>query len=128
MKVPKFRLLTDENIDPEVVAYLRQCGFDVFDVCESGLQGTTDVVLIRCAVADNRAIITHDQDFGTLAILGGEPIVGIVFLRPGHIDAQFTIDSIKALLTVNPDVTPPFLVVVKRTGTNVTIRVRQLGA
>ncbi len=126
MKLRDFGLLTDENIDADVVAFLRQTGFDVWDVCDNGLQGTTDVDLLRRAFADNRIIVTHDADFGTLAVLGGEPVIGIVFLRPGHIDPQFTIKTIEAVLAADPDVTPPFLLVAKRTGTSVAIRVRAL--
>ena len=126
MKLRDFGLLTDENLDPDVVAFLRQAGFDVLDVCEQGLQGSTDVQLLRRAFAENRAIVTHDADFGTLRILGGEPVVGILYLRPGHIDPQFTIETIEAVLKADPDVSPPFLVVAKRTGTNVAIRVRHL--
>lgn len=36
MKLNDFPLLTDENIDPNVVAYLRQRKFDVFDIKEAG--------------------------------------------------------------------------------------------
>lgn len=64
-----FPLLTDENIDPDVVAGLRRLGFDVLDVVESGRAGVGDVELLRWAVSQGRVIVTHDADFGTLAIL-----------------------------------------------------------
>ena len=35
MKLRDFGLLTDENLDPDVVAFLRRQGFDVSDVCEN---------------------------------------------------------------------------------------------
>ena len=126
MKLREFRLLTDENVDPKVVAWLRGPGFDVFDISENSLQGSLDIDLLRRAVAENRAGVTHDADFGTLAVHQGEPIVGLVYLRPGHIDAQFTIGTIEALLTADPDVTPPFLLIAKRSDRGVTIRVRHL--
>jgi predicted nuclease of predicted toxin-antitoxin system len=91
MKIRDFGLLTDENLDPAVVLWLRQAGFDVFDVCEQGLQGSSDLALLQLAVTQNRLIVTHDSDFGTLAILQGEPVVGLLYLRPGHIDPQFTV-------------------------------------
>jgi predicted nuclease of predicted toxin-antitoxin system len=78
VKLREFGLLTDENIDPAVVSHLRTIGFDVLDVCESGLQGSSDVDLLRRAVGERRVVVTHDADFGTLAILQGEPIVGLV--------------------------------------------------
>lgn len=82
MKLIEFPLLTNENIDAEVVRFLRERGFDVRDVCESGLRGAADIDLIRKAVAENRVIVTHDSDFGTLAVHAGAPIVGLLFLRP----------------------------------------------
>lgn len=128
MKLRQFPLLTDENIDAEVVRFLRERGFDVSDVCESGLRGAGDIDLIRKAVAENRVIVTHDSDFGTLVVHAGEPIVGLLFLRPGHIDPAFTIETIKAILEHDFDVTPPFLLVARRSGLNVTVRYRPLGS
>lgn len=126
MRFADFPLLSDENIDRAVVRYLRTRGFDVRDVCEDGLQGAADVDLIRRAVGENRGIVTHDSDFGTLAIQAGEPIVGVLYLRPGHIDSGFTIETIKVVLNQQIDVTPPFLLVARRTGANVVIRYRPL--
>ncbi len=126
MKLRQFPLLTDENIDPEVVAGLRQLGFDVYDVVESGRQGACDVDLLRWATQQGRVVVSHDADFGTLAILQNEPLVGLVFLRPGHIDPTFTMAIIHTLLNTDPDVRPPFVLVAKRSGNQVTIRVRAL--
>ena len=126
MKLRDFGLLTDENLDPDVVAFLRRIGFDVCDICEKGWQGSTDLTLLQRSVADHRIVVTHDADFGSLAIFQGEPTVGILYLRPGHIDPQFTIETLNVVLAADHDVTPPFVLVAKRTGTSVTIRVRQL--
>ena len=126
MKLREFRLLTDENIDPEVIAFLRGEGFGVLDVREASLGGSSDTVLLRQAFAERRVVITHDSDFGTLAIRQHEPITGIVFLRPGHIDSQFTIATLRAILDLNPDVSAPFVIVARRSGTQVVIRVRCL--
>jgi predicted nuclease of predicted toxin-antitoxin system len=126
VKLREIRLLTDENLDPDVIVFLRQAGFDVLDVCEKGLQGSTDLVLLRLAFAENRVIVTHDSDFGTLAILNHEPVVGVIFIRPGHIDPQFTVDTLKVLLAGNPEVFPPFIVVAKRTKDHVAVRIRRL--
>ena len=85
MRLAQFKLLTDENVNRVVVTLLRQRGFDVLDVAEEGLLGASDVELLRRAVSEDRVVVTHDRDFGTLAILRGEPVVGIVYVRPGHI-------------------------------------------
>ncbi len=126
MKLRDFPLLTDENLDPDVVAHLRQLGFDVLDVVERGLQGSADVDLLQLANSQGRVVISHDADFGKLAILQNEPLVGLVFLRPGHIDPQFTVATIQAVLSMDPDVSPPFVLVPKRTGNRLTVRIRAL--
>jgi predicted nuclease of predicted toxin-antitoxin system len=46
-------------------------------------------------------IITHDKDFGTLSIVRGEPMIGIIFLRPGHIDPKFTQETLEVLFQSN---------------------------
>ncbi len=119
--------MTDENVDPDVVAGLRRLGFDVLDVVESNRVGASDVELLRWAKSQGRVIVTHDADFGTLAMLQNEPLVGLVFLRPGHIDSHFTMGTIQALLDKDLEVTPPFVLVAKRIGKHVKIRLRALG-
>jgi predicted nuclease of predicted toxin-antitoxin system len=126
VKLATFKLLNDENIDPEVFAGLRSLGFDVADVVESDRQASSDTELIRWAYSMNRAVVSHDADFGTLAILRGEPVVGLIFLRPGHINPEFTLGTIRSVVAANVEVQPPFGVVAKRTGDNITIRIRAL--
>ncbi len=126
MKLCEFGLLTDENIDSDIADWLTAIGFDVLDVKRARLQGTTDVDLMRRAFAENRIIVTHDADFGTLAMLQGEPVVGLLFLRPGHIAPAFTIGTLSTVLTTDPEVTPPFIIVARRAADQVAIRIRQL--
>jgi hypothetical protein len=61
-------------------------------------------------------VLTHDRDFGTLAIHAGEPYFGIVYLRPGHISAEFTWRTIAAIESTVESVEPPFIVVAERRG------------
>ncbi len=126
MNLRQFPLLTDENVDPIVVADLRRLGFDVLDVIESRRAGASDLELLRWAKSQGPLVLTHDADFGTLAVLQNEPLVGLVFLRPGHIDPHFTMATIQALLDTDLDLSPPFVLVAKRTGNQVTIRLRTL--
>jgi len=127
LKLRQFPLLTDENIDPDVVAGLRQLGFDVLDVMENGREGADDIDLLRWATSQGRVVVSHDADFGTLAVLQNEPLVGLVFLRPGHIDSKFTMEMIEVLLQADLELTPPFVLVARRSGDQVTIRLRALG-
>jgi len=126
VKLAQADWLADENIDTDVVAFLRGIGCDIQTVHELGKSGVSDVDLLREAVAHNRIVVTHDSDFGTLAIVRGEPVTGIVYLRPGHIDPRFTIESLRAVLDEVPEVTPPFIIVARRKGTQVSVRIRQL--
>ena len=126
MRLRDFGLVTDENIHPAVVAELRAMGFDVHDVCENGLFGWDDSALLQLAHSQGRAVITHDRDFGTLTVARLEAFVGIVYLRPGHIDPQFTIESLRLIVAQDLELVPPFIVVAKRTANSVTIRVRNL--
>jgi predicted nuclease of predicted toxin-antitoxin system len=43
------KFLTDENIFPAIVYFLRQRGFDVSDVREKGLAGADDDTIIAIA-------------------------------------------------------------------------------
>lgn len=126
MKLREFRFVTDENVDPDVVAYLRGAGWDIVDAVENGWQGTRDLELLRRSVALGRVVITHDRDFGTLALLQSQPIIGLLYLRPAHIESQFTIETIEAVIAADLDLVPPFVLVAKRTGMRVTIRRRTL--
>lgn len=109
MNLAEYPFLADENIHPEVVAHLRDNGFDLLSVIEAG-----------------RIVLTHDSDFGTLALAYQQPIVGILYVRPGHIQPSFTIDSLTAILDRTYEVTPPFIIVGTRQGRRVHIRARQL--
>ena len=68
MKLNQITLLADENISPKVVASLRLMGLDVLDTKEQHWHGTKDEKLLATAYQEHRFILTHDSDFGTLAI------------------------------------------------------------
>ena len=126
MRLGEFRYLADENIHSHVVAGLRARGVDIVDVDDEAIRGVDDLTLVRHAVSRGRVIVTHDRDCGALAIAQLEPIVGIVYLRPGHIDSHFTLQTWDALVARDLDLTSPFIVVARRTGKHVSVRVRQL--
>jgi predicted nuclease of predicted toxin-antitoxin system len=120
-----FPFLADENIHPDVIAYLRLDGLDVTSISEQERFGLSDTNVLRQAFRAGRIVLTHDSDFGSLALMGAE-FVGILYLRPGHIRAEFTIQMLKAIRDREVDVTPPFIVVAERTADNVKIRIRKL--
>jgi len=120
------RFLADENLHSAVIAHLRNQGVDVTSVREQGWSGTTDRELLHRAHADDRVILTHDSDFGLLAIRQGEPVYGILYLRPGHIKPEQTVTTLQTLFDQSLSVTPPFLVVAQKNGENLTIRMKSL--
>jgi predicted nuclease of predicted toxin-antitoxin system len=75
------KFLTDENVSPHLVAFLRERGHDVLDVKEKGWRGKDDAFLLRKAAKTRRFIISHDRDFGKLAINRRQPCYGVIYLR-----------------------------------------------
>ncbi len=73
--------MTDENVSPRLVILLRERGHDVLDVKEEGWHGRDDAFLLRKAAKARRLIISHDRDFGKLAINQRQPCYGVIYLR-----------------------------------------------
>ncbi|MDD5468995.1 MAG: DUF5615 family PIN-like protein [Anaerolineales bacterium] len=97
MKPLDFPLLADENIHPEVIAYLRRAGFEITSVSEQGEFGLSDADVLKQAIEAGRVVLTHDNDFGRLALLGAK-FIGVIYMRPGHIQARFTIKSLQRFM------------------------------
>lgn len=124
MKPLDFPLLTDENIGPDVVAGLRARGLDVRTADDEHLLGRPDGDVLERAVAQGRVVVTHDLVFGRTGIRAGSPFVGIIYVRPGHIAATFTLAILDALNGLGVDVSPPFVVVAERRDKSVRVRAR----
>jgi len=125
VKALDFPLLADENVHPDVIAFLRGIRLNVESIAEQGQFGLPDTQVLQRATESNRVVLTHDSDFGGMALFGAK-FIGIIYLRPGHIKADFTIKTLEAIRDNAPEVTSPFILVAERTGDTVKIRVRQL--
>ena len=123
MKFHQVRILADENVSPKVVAFLRDQGIDVVDTKERGWQGKSDDELLEMAYQENRWVLTHDSDFGSLAIHEGKPYWGVVFLKPRDLQPRNVIRVCTQLLQHDVDVSQLTLVVVEEA----RIRIRQTG-
>jgi predicted nuclease of predicted toxin-antitoxin system len=119
-----FPLLTDENIAPDVVTGLRARGLDLRTAWDEQVIGRPDVEILERASAQGRVVVTHDLAFGRAAIRAGTSFVGIIYLRPGHISAEFVLEIVDALRASTVDVQPPFIAVAERQQTTVRVRVR----
>ncbi len=118
--------LADENIHPDVVVALVARGKDVVPAAARGLIGASDEAILAAAHAEGRVVLTHDADFGALAVRRGVPFTGIIHLRPGHILAAFVVGILDAIESRPIEVTPPFILVAHRRGALVRIRVRRV--
>lgn len=104
-------LVADMDIAAPVVHFLRAQGIDVLSAREEGWGDLTDSDILARAHAMARFVLTHDSDFGTLAVHRGEPITGILYLRPGGRPPAEVMVDIEALLDAEIDWTPPVLAV-----------------
>jgi len=120
----EIKYLADENIDREVVKFLLKKGIDVVHVPEIGRSGNSDLDLMRLAHEQDRAILTHDSDFGTLAFVDNEPFFAIVYLRPGHFDPVFTIESLTQLFALDLELQASTIITASRKGKKLTVRIR----
>ncbi|MEO0041736.1 MAG: hypothetical protein RL329_1184 [Bacteroidota bacterium] len=126
MKLRDYAFLTDENIDAEVVAYLRQEGLDVLDIKEQEWFGMPDIEILQKSYEQNRVVVSQDSDFGTLVYRDNIDFCGIIYLRPGHISATIHVQTIKTMLLTSIEVDCPFIIIAENNKGYVKIRVRQL--
>lgn len=126
MKPLDFPLLADQNVQLAVVVALRERGRDVRTVDEEELATATDARILEHATLGGRVVLTHDSDFGALAIARRMPFVGLIRLRPGHIEVGFVLQMLDALDVSGIEVMPPFIVVVERRAGRVRVRVRHV--
>lgn len=74
------RILADENVARDVVAWLRSTGHDVLFAAEVRA-GAADVDWAARAEAEQRVILTSDKDFGDLVFRDRLASGGVVLLR-----------------------------------------------
>jgi len=107
------RFLTDENISPRLTAFLRELGHDVLDVKERGWYGKADIDLLRKAAQGRRIVISHDRDFGKLAINQRQPCYGVIYLRLRDQRSDNAIRVMREFLKRDVDIRPGTLIVLQ---------------
>jgi predicted nuclease of predicted toxin-antitoxin system len=122
MKLNQIKLLTDENISPQVIACLRRIGIDTLDTKEKMWFGTDDETLLNIAYQQQRFILTHDSDFGTLAVNQNKPCYGILHLRLKNIKPGNVSHVCEDLFQKDIEIVPHSIWVIEET----RIRIRQL--
>ena len=96
------KIKLDENIGRRGVGLLRARGHDVMTVWDQNLRGVSDEVLFNVCVAEGRALITLDRDFGQTLRFPPEESAGIVVLDLGN---RATVPAILERLTAFLEVT-----------------------
>ena len=124
MKLQSIKFLTDENISPKVVKSLRNLGYDVLDIKEQQWCGKNDEAILNIAFQDQRFIITHDADFGTLAINEEKEYYGIFYIRLRNLKPADVVKVCETVLQMDIEVFPGTIVVIEET----KIRIRHLSA
>jgi len=74
------RFLSDENIFPQVITFLRKSEHDVKDIQESGLYQITDDKIIEIASHEERTILRY-KHFGDILRYPPQSLSGIVLIR-----------------------------------------------
>ena len=115
MKLQEVKILTDENISPKVVRFLRDVGIDVLDVKEQHWYGQNDEALLDIAYRDHRFVLTHDSDFGTLAVNKGKPYFGILYLRLKNLKSTNVIRVCDHVFRKDLDVSSGTILVIEET-------------
>ena len=115
-------LVADMNIAAPVVQFLRSQGVDVVYAYEEGWYLYEDKDILANAHMMDRFVLTHDSDFGKLAVYLKHPVTGIIHLRPGGRTPAEVIADLHDLLKMQVDWTPP-LIAVYQSG---RLRVRHL--
>ena len=64
------RFLIDANLSPRLADRLRAVGHDAVAVRDVDLGSASDDEILDHAIADNRIVVSHDTDFGTLLAFG----------------------------------------------------------
>jgi predicted nuclease of predicted toxin-antitoxin system len=98
----RIRFHFDENVDPAVAEGLRRRGIDVTLPVDSGLIGADDAAHLAYAIAEQRVIVTHDEDFLAIASRGNRH-PGIAYC---HVQARSVGELIGALLLIHDCLSP----------------------
>jgi predicted nuclease of predicted toxin-antitoxin system len=122
MKFTQIKILTDENISPKVVTFLREVGIDVRDVKEELWHGRPDEQLLQIAYQEDRFVLTHDADFGALAIYQENACYGILYLRLRNVRPATIIQILAGLIQKDVEVTPFTIWVIEEK----RVRIRQI--
>lgn len=112
VKISAVKILSDENISPRIVLFLRDKGFDVLDTKEQNWFGKPDTFLLAQSLEQKRFILTQDSDFGTMIINEGKSFHGIIYLRLKSQKFENVAKVLDRLISMDFDIYPMQILVV----------------
>ena len=92
------KFLIDENVRSEVEIFLAESGHDVKRVASGARNGE----IIQSALAEKRALITHDVHFSNILMYPPEKYCGIIRIRIDPPSADKITLALKGLLDKTP--------------------------
>lgn len=108
------RLLANENIPRQSVEALRQSGHDVL-WARTDMASTDDRDILARAQGEGRIVLTHDKDFGDLAVHAALPAsCGIILLRLAGLPLDAVVERTVAVIDSRTDWPGHFAVVDRR--------------
>ena len=75
------RFLVDANLSPDVARLLTAAGHDAVAVRDLGLRNAADDEILDRALIEDRVIVSHDTDFGTLLAVRRQTKPSFVLVR-----------------------------------------------
>lgn len=94
------RFLVDANLSPRVAERLRSEGHDAVAAREVGLADASDDEILDHAIGDDRVIISHDTDFGSLLAFRRLSAPSFILIRSSD---PLTPDEQAGLIVANLD-------------------------
>ena len=94
------RFLVDANVSPRVASLLTAAGHDAVAVRDVGLVAAPDDEILDWALTDDRVIVSHDTDFGTLLAARRQVKPSFILVRSSD---PLTAGDVAGLILANLD-------------------------
>jgi predicted nuclease of predicted toxin-antitoxin system len=91
------------GLSPRIAAWLRTCGHDVAHLRDEQLHRMPDADIFAKAVAEGRAILTFDLDFGEIVAATGSLRTSVVVFRLHDTRTETVIERLRDVLDQSSD-------------------------
>ena len=96
------KFLVDMALSPGLATWLRDQGRDATHAGYVGLARATDAVILSCARAEQRVVVTADLDYPRLLAQTGANGPGVVLLRGGNLSEREAIEYMERMFKAIP--------------------------